>query len=76
LEEVHSVYIARRHKQQMAEELARYLPLGPKREQRAEMLAMLIDGAIVKVQIEQQPQNALLLLREMLNSLAKVWGDQ
>ncbi|RYM62776.1 TetR family transcriptional regulator [Serratia liquefaciens] len=71
-----SLDIARRHKQQMAEEIARYLPLGPEREQRAEMLAMLIDGAIVKVQIEQQPQNALLLLREMLKSLAKVWGDQ
>lgn len=71
-----SLDIARRHKQQMAEELARYLPLGPEREQRAEMLAMLIDGAIVKVQIEQQPQNALLLLRETLKALAEVWHHQ
>ncbi|MDU3936009.1 MAG: TetR/AcrR family transcriptional regulator [Serratia liquefaciens] len=51
-------------------------PLGPEREQRAEMLAMLIDGAIVKVQIEQQPQNALLLLRETLKALAEVWHHQ
>lgn len=71
-----SLDIARRHKQQMAEEIARYLPLGPEREQRAEMLAMLIDGAIVKVQIEQQPQNALLLLNETLKALAEVWHHQ
>ncbi|MGO4742716.1 TetR/AcrR family transcriptional regulator [Serratia quinivorans] len=71
-----SLDIARRHKGQMAEEIARHLPVGPVREQRAEMLAMLIDGAIVKVQIEQQPQNALLLLNETLKALAKVWQDQ
>lgn len=71
-----SLDIARRHKEQMAEEIARHLPVGPAREQRAEMLAMLIDGAIVKVQIEQQPQNALLLLNETLKVLAKVWQDQ
>jgi hypothetical protein len=40
------------------------------------MLAMLIDGAIVKVQIEQQAQNALLLLNEMLNALATAWNHQ
>jgi len=60
----------------MAEVLARYLPAGPEQEQQAEMLAMLIDGAIVKVQIEQQAQNALLLLSEMLKALATAWNHQ
>ncbi|SMB42070.1 Transcriptional regulator, TetR family [Serratia proteamaculans] len=71
-----SLDIAHRHKAQMAEVIARNLPIGPEREPRAEMLAMLIDGAIVKVQIEKQAQNALLLLSEMLKTLAAVWNPQ
>ncbi len=71
-----SLTIARRHKAQMAEVIARHLPASPERQQRAEMLAMLIDGAIVKVQIEQQAQNALLLLSEMLKTLAAAWAHQ
>ncbi|CAI1494622.1 Uncharacterized HTH-type transcriptional regulator yxaF [Serratia quinivorans] len=68
--------IARRHKVQMAEVIASHLPPSPEREQRAEMLSMLIDGAIVKVQIEQQAQNTLLLLSEMLKTLAAAWKHQ
>lgn len=71
-----SLKIARLHKKQMAEVIAGYLPTSSEREQRAEMLSMLIDGAIVKVQIEQQPQNALLLLSEMLKTLAATWKHQ
>lgn len=71
-----SLKIARQHKKQMAEVIASHLPTIPEREQRAEMLSMLIDGAIVKVQIEQQPQNALLLLSEMLKTLAAAWKHQ
>jgi AcrR family transcriptional regulator len=71
-----SLNIAHQHKKQMAEEIARHLPAGPEQEQRAEILAMLIDGAIVKVQIEQQAQHALLLLGEMLKALATVWNTQ
>jgi len=71
-----SLKIARRHKKQMAEVIASHLPTSPEREQRAEMLSMLIDGAIVKVQIEQQAQNALLLLSEMLKTLAAAWKHQ
>ncbi|MCS4267838.1 TetR/AcrR family transcriptional regulator [Serratia sp. BIGb0163] len=71
-----SLKIARLHKKQMAEVIASHLPTSPEREQRAEMLSMLIDGAIVKVQIEQQPQNALLLLSEMLKTLAAAWKHQ
>ncbi|QUY48408.1 TetR/AcrR family transcriptional regulator [Serratia plymuthica] len=71
-----SLDIARRHKGQMAEEIARHLPAGPEREQRAAMLGMLIDGAIVKVQIEQQAENTLLLLSGMLEALALAWRHQ
>jgi AcrR family transcriptional regulator len=71
-----SLKIARLHKKQMAEVIASHLPTSLEREQRAEMLSMLIDGAIVKVQIEQQPQNALLLLSEMLKTLAAAWKHQ
>jgi AcrR family transcriptional regulator len=71
-----SLDIARRHKKQMAEVIASHLPTSPVREQRAEMLSILIDGAIVKVQIEQQAQNTLLLLSEMLKTLAAAWKHQ
>jgi hypothetical protein len=60
----------------MAEELARHLPAGPRREQQAAMLAMLIDGAIVRVQIERQPQAALQVLNAALALLAQGGFDQ
>jgi AcrR family transcriptional regulator len=71
-----SLHIASRHKRQMAEELARHLPAGPRREQQAAMLAMLIDGAIVRVQIERQPQAALQVLNAALALLAQGGFDQ
>ncbi|WP_199636228.1 TetR/AcrR family transcriptional regulator [Serratia sp. PAMC26656] len=71
-----SLNIARQHKGQMADAIARHLPAGPQQAQRAAMLAMLIDGAIVKVQIEQQPQQALLLMSGVLEALALAWLDQ
>jgi len=71
-----SLHIAGRHKRQMAYELARHLPAGPQREQRAAMLAMLIDGAIVRVQIERQPQAALQVLNAALDMLALGGFDQ
>lgn len=71
-----SLNIARQHKEQMADAIARHLPVGPQQEQQAAMLAMLIDGAIVKVQIEQQPQQTLLLMSGMLEALALAWLDQ
>lgn len=71
-----SLNIARQHKGQMADAIARHLPAGPQQEQQAAMLAMLIDGAIVNVQIEQQPQQTLLLLSEMLEALALAWRGQ
>ena len=71
-----SLHIASRHKRQMAEELARHLPAGPQQEQQAAMLAMLIDGAIVRVQIERQPQAALQVLNAALALLAQGGFDQ
>ncbi len=54
----------------------RHLPAGPQREQHAAMLAMLIDGAIVRVQIERQPQAALQVLNATLDMLAQGGFDQ
>ncbi|EMH4029211.1 TetR family transcriptional regulator [Klebsiella oxytoca] len=71
-----SLHIAGQHKRQMADELARHLPAGPQREQHAAMLAMLIDGAIVRVQIERQPQAALQVLNATLDMLAQGGFDQ
>ncbi|MNG63493.1 DNA-binding transcriptional repressor AcrR [compost metagenome] len=71
-----SLNIARQHKEQMADAIARHLPVGPRQKQQAAMLAMLIDGAIVKVQIEQQPQQTLLLMSGMLEALALAWLNQ
>lgn len=70
-----SLEIAQAHKQQMSEEIARYLP-ADNRQQRAAIVAMLVDGAIVKVQIEQQAQAALLTLAEALSALSLAWHAQ
>lgn len=71
-----SLHIASQHKRQMADELARHLPAGPQREQHSAMLAMLIDGAIVRVQIERLPQAALQVLNATLDMLAQGGFDQ
>ena len=71
-----SLHIASQHKRQMADELARHLPASPQREQHSAMLAMLIDGAIVRVQIERQPQAALQVLNATLDMLAQGGFDQ
>ncbi|MFI8418699.1 TetR/AcrR family transcriptional regulator [Serratia sp. NPDC078593] len=68
-----SLTLAQQHKQQMAEEIEQYLPMDGHRQQHAAMIAMLIDGTIVKVQIEQQVQPALQLLTHMLSALAQTW---
>ncbi|HEI8866423.1 TetR/AcrR family transcriptional regulator [Serratia sp. AKBS12] len=70
-----SIEIAQAHKRQMSEEIARYLP-ADNRQQRAAIIAMLVDGAIVKVQIEQQAQAALLTLAETLSALSLAWRAQ
>ncbi|ASL93680.1 TetR/AcrR family transcriptional regulator [Serratia marcescens] len=71
-----SLHLAGRHKQQMTDELARHLPADPQREQHAAILAMLIDGAIIRVQIERQPQPALQVLNAALALLAQGGFDQ
>ncbi|EPF18553.1 Uncharacterized HTH-type transcriptional regulator yxaF [Cedecea davisae] len=58
--------IARAHKQAMVECLAGYLPHNEAGKQQAEMLALVIDGAIVKAQRDGGGEEALIQLRAWL----------
>ncbi|ATA18560.1 TetR family transcriptional regulator [Gibbsiella quercinecans] len=71
-----SLTIAHGHKADMAQALACYLPANAHRQPRAATLAMLIDGAIVKVQIDQQAEEALQALGEALRALALAWHEE
>lgn len=66
--------IARAHKQAMVQRLADYLPDNAGGRQQAEMLALVIDGAIVKAQREGSGEEALLLLRAWLALLPVAEG--
>lgn len=71
-----SLAIAHGHKADMAQALACYLPANAHRQPRAATLAMLIDGAIVKVQIDQQAEEAMQALGEALRALALAWHEE
>lgn len=58
--------IAHAHKQAMVQCLAGYLPNNVSGRLRAEMLALVIDGAIVKAQRDGGGEEALLLLQAWL----------
>lgn len=66
--------IARAHKQAMVECLAGYLPDNAEGRQQATMLALVIDGAIVKAQRDGRGEEALLLLRAWLALLPSAEG--
>lgn len=66
--------IARAHKQAMVECLAGYLPDNAGGRQQAEMLALVIDGAIVKAQRDGSGEAALLQLRAWLALLPAAEG--
>jgi len=61
-----SLEIAQQHKQQMTEVIAQYLPENPQQQRWASMIAMVVDGAMVKVQIEQSATQAVARLGELL----------
>lgn len=64
-----SLTMAQNHKQKMTDVLAQYLGDSEIGRHKAEMTAMLIDGAIVKAQREQQPDAAVKILSDCLKSL-------
>ncbi len=63
------VEITQRHKQDMAEAIARLLPPSRRRVRLAQAAAMAVDGAIVRAQFDESPESALKLLGMLLNAL-------
>lgn len=63
------VAISRKHKQDMTDIIASLLPPSRNRKKHAQALAMAVDGAIVRAQIEQSPTVALRSLDRLLRAL-------
>ncbi|WP_080984310.1 TetR/AcrR family transcriptional regulator [Yersinia similis] len=65
--------LAYQHKKQMAQEISRYLPQDDQCEIRSEIIAMVLDGAIVKAQRELDLSAALTLIHSTLQALEQQW---
>ena len=65
------VEIARRHKQDMADAIAELLPPSRWRKPMASDMALVIDGAIVRAQMERDPDAALLSLKRVLKRMQR-----
>lgn len=61
--------LARQHKQEMTQAITALLPPTPERDTRAQAIAMAIDGAIVRAQMDGSPEPALGLLTRLLGAL-------
>ena len=66
------VEIAQRHKQEMTSVIASLLPPSRRRVKDAQALALAIDGAVVRAQLDQSPEVALSALARILKSLLSV----
>lgn len=62
--------IARRHKLEMTQVIASLLPVSKHREVDAQVVAMAVDGAIVRAQLDKTTADALKILEALLHSLA------
>ena len=58
--------IAQRHKLELADTIADTLPASKHRRTDAQAMAMAIDGAIVRAQMDKSPAHALKLLERLL----------
>lgn len=63
------VEITRRHKQEMTSVIADLLPGSRRRGQQARAIALAVDGAIVRAQFDDSPNEALRSLGRILKSL-------
>ncbi len=61
--------ITRHHKQEMTSIIENLLPYSNKRKQDAQVLALAIDGAIIRTQFEQSPDDALRALNRFVKLL-------
>lgn len=64
-----AVAIGRRHKQEMTFVISCLLPPSAQREQDAQALALAVDGAIIRAQLDQSPDGALLALKSVVKLL-------
>lgn len=64
------------HKKEMAGVIAEYFAASPDKEHIAESIALLVDGAIVKAQMENDAAQAARLLEQMLNLLLGQWAGE
>jgi len=62
--------ISRRHKQEMTKAIFGLLPPSRHRKEDAEAVALAVDGAIVRAQLEQSPESALRALGRILKLLS------
>ena len=62
--------VARAHKRDMTSAIAALLPPGRGRDADAQVVALLVDGAIVRAQIDASPDAALKTLDRALKALA------
>lgn len=63
------VAVSRRHKDDMLATIAALLPASRQRRQLAQVIAMAVDGAIVRAQFDASPDVALKTLALLLRSL-------
>lgn len=61
--------ITRRHKQDMTAAIANLLPGSRRRAKQAQAIALAVDGAIVRAQFDETPDDALHALGGILKSL-------
>jgi AcrR family transcriptional regulator len=62
--------IARAHKREMTEAIAGLLPRSRARQRDAQVVALLVDGAIIRAQVDASPDAALKTLARALKALA------
>ena len=65
------IEITQRHKLDMTSAILNLLPRARNRAKNAQAIALAIDGAIIRAQFEQDPQDALLVLGRIIKSLTQ-----
>lgn len=63
------VTIARRHKQAMTDAIAELIPASEDRQRQAQALALALDGAMVRAQLDDSPEIALQSLQQLIDAL-------
>jgi AcrR family transcriptional regulator len=65
------IEFTRQHKQEMTAAIASVLPPSRQRTRDARAIALAVDGAIIRAQFDETPDDALLGLRQILKSLTR-----